>query len=82
MADGGDPRPAAALGVGLGAGLCLWKVFQALSTPLASCKIKHLYLREGFVLEAVLQTSHPLLLEAFPSRVVLVAALSFGVRHL
>lgn len=46
---------------GPGAELCLQKVFQALSTPLSSRKIKHLYLRKGFVLEAMLQTSRLLI---------------------
>lgn len=60
MAASGDPHPPGALG-GLGAELCLQKVFQALSTPLASRKMKHLYLRKGFVLEAMLQTSRLLI---------------------
>lgn len=48
-------------GGGLGAEPRLWKAFQALSTLPASRKIKHLYLRKGFVLEAVLQTSRLLI---------------------
>lgn len=61
FAAGGDPHPAGAMGRGLGVELCLWEVFQALSAPLASRKIKHLYLRRGFVLEAVLPTSRLLI---------------------
>lgn len=37
------------------------KLFQALSTLLPSGKMKHLYLRKGFVLEAMLQTSRLLI---------------------
>lgn len=64
-----------------GAELCLQKVFQALSTPLASRKMKHHYLRKEFVLEAMLQTSHlliPRCSKAYGAELCSLASLPFG----
>lgn len=80
LAAGGDPHPAGALG-GLGAELCLQNVLEALSTLLASRKMKHLYLRKGFVLEAVLQTSRlliPRCSKAYGAELCSLALLRFG----
>lgn len=66
---------------GLGAELCLQNVLEALSTLLASRKMKHLYLRKGFVLEAVLQTSRlliPRCSKAYGAELCSLASLRFG----
>lgn len=60
---------------------CAYRKCFTLSTPLASPKMKHLYLRKGFVLEAMLQTSHfliPRCSKAYGTELCSLASLPFG----